>query len=328
MTRSQSQYARLLDLDRLIREGKYPNAKTYAADREVSQKTVQRDFQFLKWSLNAPLEYDRSHAGYYYTEKNWFLPALKLSENELRTLLLTARAADAFHGTPLADELRGLFRKLADLLPERLSFPPEMILNRFSFVSPAAKPIKPAFWAVLVNGLLTQQSVSIRYRSLNSGETSARLIDPYHIAHLHGEWYVFAYCHKAKALRQFGLPQIQTVTLTTERFEVPGDFDAEKLLSRAFRRQVLGDKTYAVRLLFDKSVAGRVTERQWHPRQRAKPRRNGDVELSFETPGLVEVARWVLSWGPRVRVIQPLELKHVVANEIKKMASSLEGRKR
>jgi len=52
------------------------------------------------------------------------------------------------------------------------------------------------------------------------------------------------------------------------------------------------------------------------------------VELGFETPGLVEVARWVLSWGPRVRVIQPPELKQMVAGEIKAMTSTLEGKKR
>jgi predicted DNA-binding transcriptional regulator YafY len=323
MNRSQSQFSRLIELDRLIRDGRYPNAKTFAAEREVSQKTVQRDIQFLKWSLGAPLEYDRTRLGYYYAEKTWFLPSLSLNESELRALLLTARAADAFHGTPLADELRRMFRKLTELLPERLPFPPEVVLSRFSFVAPAAKPIKTDNWLVLVNGLLTQQSVSIRYRSLNTGESSARLIDPYHIANLQGEWYVFAYCHKAKALRQFGVPQIEKADLTSERFDIPDDFDPEKLLANAFRRQVMGEQVYHVRLRFDPSVAEVVTSRTWQPRQRQKILRNGAVELEFPCVGLHEVTSWLLSWGHKVTVLAPPELRRAVAAEVVLMAKQL-----
>ena len=83
MKRNKPQFSRLLELDRSIRAGKYPNCLSFSAEYEVSQKTVQRDIDYLKYQLGAPLEYDRGKQGYYYTTSSWFLPSLSLSEGSL-----------------------------------------------------------------------------------------------------------------------------------------------------------------------------------------------------------------------------------------------------
>ena len=72
-------------------------------------------------------------------------------------------------------------------------------------------------------------------------------------------------------------------------------FAPEALLEAAFGRYAGGGKTHTVRLLFEKNVAEWITEREWHPQQTLKRRRNGDVELAFPAKGLFEVRRWVLS---------------------------------
>ena len=56
MKRNKSQFSRLLELDKRIRQGQYPNCLNFSADWEVSQKTIQRDIDFLRDSLNAPID--------------------------------------------------------------------------------------------------------------------------------------------------------------------------------------------------------------------------------------------------------------------------------
>ena len=98
---------------------------------------------------------------------------------------------------------------------------------------------------------------------------------------------------------------------------MPADFDPEKLLSATFGRFTSGENIQEVRLLFDKEIAPWVLERQWHPKQKIKKRKNGDIELSFKTAGLFEVFRWVLAWGHYVKVLEPKELKEWVKEEVK-----------
>ena len=318
MERTKTAFTRLTELDRAIREGRHPNALTFSADYEVSQKTVQRDIDFLR-GLGAPLEYDRDQKGYYYTDANWFLPALNVNQSELHALLLAKIAVTTLKNTPVIREYDRILGKLMETLPSRPSCPPELIFMRFSFVGTPARRVDETIWQIISTALLTQHSVRIAYHSANTGQASERVIDPYHMTNLQGEWYVLAWCHTRKRIQQFSVAQIRQANLLTETFKVLERFNPQQLLESVFRRQVLGDDVYEVRLRFDKSVAERVTEREWQPKQKAKRLRNGYLELSFPTVGLFEVSRWVLSWGSAVRVVAPLKLKELVSAEIEKM---------
>ena len=323
MQRSNLQFERLLKLDQELRQRKYPNCFKLAAACEISVKTAQRDFDYMRDRLNAPIKYDQARKGFYYTSGNWFLPALSLSEGDLFAVLLASRVIDQYKGTPVAKELEAIFQKITDSMPERISIRPELVFSRFTFVGPAAKPVDEKIWSTVVRGLLAQRSVQIEYRSPDSAKSKARLVDPYHVANLHGEWYVFAFDHRGNELRQFAIPRIEKAELTDTQFVLPADFDPEKILSVTFGRFAHAGSPETVRLLFDREVAYWVLERQWHPKQKVKRRRDGKVELSFPTLGLYEVRRWVLAWGHNVRVLAPKELKDMVRKEIRLMVAKV-----
>jgi len=329
MDRTKTQFARLMELDRLIRAGNYPNCLTFSTDWEVSQKTIQRDIDYLRDQLGAPIAYDRVHKGFRYDDPTWVLPSVVLSEGELMGLLLGARMVDQYEGTPVAAELRRLFSKLTELLPNKISLRPELLFSRFTFTSPPTKPVNPDVWATVVRGLLDQRTLKIRYRRFGEETRQKKWsrINPVHIANLQGEWYVFAVHAGYDDVRQFALPRIEAAELTDCPFDMPPDFDPDALLAGTFGRYAGDGKTHRVRLLFDKEVADWITERQWHPDQKLKRRRNGDVELSFPAKGLFEVQRWVLSWGRWARVLAPRELMMAVGEELKSIHAGVARRK-
>jgi len=326
MNRTKSQLARLLELDRRIRAGEYPNCLSFSADWEVSQKTAQRDIDYLRDQLGAPIEYDRERKGFYYTDRSWFLPALSLSEGDLFKLLVASRALEQYEGTPVARDLERIYSRIAELMPERISVRPELVFSRFSFTTPPAKPVSEKAWVAVVRGLQNQRTVRIRYRPFDAAQSVKpkwSRINPYHVANLQGEWYVFAVHAGHTDVRQFSMARIDDAALTDQAFDVPSDFDAHALLAGAFGRYAGGGKALRVRLLFSADIAEWITERQWHAGQKLKRLKNGDIELSFPAKGLYEVQRWVLSWGRHVRVRGPLELRRMVEDEIRQMAHAL-----
>lgn len=117
----KSQMARIVAFDSLVREGKYPNAQNFSVDYEVSSRTVMRDVDYLRYQLDAPLEYDQHRRGFYYAE-DWDLPAVvrlcaknedrvsrilqqmkALSETELEMVLKTAWSIRTSNGSGLYD---------------------------------------------------------------------------------------------------------------------------------------------------------------------------------------------------------------------------------
>lgn len=60
-----------------------------------------------------------------------------------------------------------------------------------------------------------------------------------------------------------------------------------------------------------------ITERQWHPTQAFRRRRDGRVEMRMETTGRKELVRWVLSWMPDVKVLAPKTLRDRIAEKLR-----------
>ncbi len=322
MKRTKSQYARLIELDRKIRSGSYPNCLTFADDWGVSQKTVQRDIDFLRDQCGAPLAYDRERKGFYYEEASWWLPTVTLNEGELLAVLLAARVAGQLRNTPIARQSEQVFAKLAAMLPDKIAINPVWLSDKFTFTAPPAGSVDEGVWTVVLHGLLHQRTVSVVYRPFDAETVQAgkeSRISPLHIANLQGEWYLFANHHGYRDVRQFAMSRIEKANITDLSFEIPPDFDPETLFSATFARYAGGNKQHRVRVRFNKEVARWVTERQWHSHQQIVCLDSGDIELEFPAKGLYEVQRWVLSWGRLAQVLEPSELVEMVSKEVAAM---------
>lgn len=59
---------RIIWLHKRIKDGYYPNAMRLSERFAISHRQAQRDCDYLRRKLSAPLAFDRSRQGYYYTE--------------------------------------------------------------------------------------------------------------------------------------------------------------------------------------------------------------------------------------------------------------------
>ncbi|MBQ9080519.1 MAG: WYL domain-containing protein [Clostridia bacterium] len=69
-------------LHKKISEMSYPNAKRLAERFNISHRQAQRDVDFLRAKLSAPIAYDYDRKGFYYTEEFTLPIALTTANNE------------------------------------------------------------------------------------------------------------------------------------------------------------------------------------------------------------------------------------------------------
>lgn len=81
--------------EELIR-GSYPNAPRLAERFHISVRQAQRDIDFLRKQLGAPLDFDRTHMGYIYTAP-FTMPLAMANENDevFARMAVNPYAADA-----------------------------------------------------------------------------------------------------------------------------------------------------------------------------------------------------------------------------------------
>ncbi len=313
MKRSKTQAERLLDLDRRLRNSEYPNCTSFAADWEISTKTAQRDIDFLRDRMGAPIEYDALRRGYTYTEPTFMLPAVQMNEGELAALLMGSKMLTAFQGTPIAEKLTAVFEKLSALLPENITVRPEELFTRFSFTAPPAMPLSSNVWKKVVQGLETQRMLEIRYRNWR-GEATHR-VSPVHLANLQGDWYLFVQFEGFDNFRQIALSRIQNIKLLRKQSDIQGTFDTDKELADTFSKFAGENKPFRLTVQFSKEIADEVISRQWHPKQETKILKDGRVEISFDAKGDIEVQRWILAFGRHAKVKAPKWLKEQITEE-------------
>lgn len=95
--------------------GAYPNAGRLAERFEISRKQAQRDIEFMKERLAAPLTYDANRRGYTYRDGGYELPPIWLKEEELVALCLAHRLSSAVPDRELKGAMERLLRKFVDL---------------------------------------------------------------------------------------------------------------------------------------------------------------------------------------------------------------------
>jgi predicted DNA-binding transcriptional regulator YafY len=325
MPENKSQLARLLFIDDQIRQGmragRLANCSSLAKDYEVSTKTIQRDLEFLRERWDAPVAYDQRQRGFYYTEENYGLPALHVNEGEIVGLLLARRGLEAYRNTPVHECLVSVFQKLADSLPDKVSVDSAWLGNRLTVLPEQHAVIDPVVWNSVCRGLQQCRTLAISHRKPGAEEPSRRRVNPYHLVHYQGGWYLIGHCHTRRQILTFALSRITGVELLADAFAAPADFNLEESMKNSFGI-FLGKKPCNVRLLFTNTAAPYVTERVWHPEQILRLHRNGSVTLTLPATDLTEVRRWILSWGSGVKVLAPRELAEAVHQEL---ATALAG---
>jgi predicted DNA-binding transcriptional regulator YafY len=308
---------RLLALDQQVRAGEYPNARTLARELEVHERTVHRDLDFLRTEFHAPLAYCPRRNGYYYTEPGYALPLVKWSEAELVALFLAGRALEQYRGTPLGEVLAGAVRKLTLHLPDEVTVSLEHLREAYSVRGPVSTQGEVATFRRLMRAVQQGRRLELVYWSASRDEETKRVVDPYHLTCAGGEWYLVGYCHLREGVRMFAPGRVRSLRETGEVFERPADFRIEEYLDGSFRALRGEGRPRRVRLVFNAEAARWVREKQWHPSQKVRELRGGALELTLKVSHLGEVRAWVLSYGSKVEVKEPEELRREVAEELR-----------
>ena len=308
----------MLRIHQAVQSGNYPNASTLARELEVSAKSIHRDIEFMRDRLELPVEYDGARFGYHYTEEVSAFPTVQITEGELFALIVAEKALQQYRGTNFEKPLLSAIRKMEQSLPDTISLNLSDIERSISFRTRAEQRLDLEVFDMLAKATARRRQIELRYRKPGRPDIEQRVIDPYHLANINGEWYLFAYDHLRKDIRTFVPARIQSLKPTGNTFERPQAFSLEERLKGSFGVQS-GQGRYDVALRFNARVADYVREKKWHESQRLRELKNGGVELRLKLSSLGEIERWVLSWGGDATVLRPRELATAVKRAAKRI---------
>ena len=309
---------RMLRIHQALQSSSFPNASKLAREIEVATKTIHRDIEFMRDRLGLPIEYDSNRIGYFYTGEVSAFPTMQITEGEIFALVVAEKALQQYRGTSFEKPLLSAIKKMEQSLPDTISLNLADIEQTISFRTRAEPILDLKIFDALTKAVSQRKQLELTYRKPGQQTTELRLVDPYHLANINGEWFLFAHDHARKDIRTFVPARIQSVKQTGKTFGRPEKFSLEKRLRDSFGVHS-GEGKFEVVIRFNARAADYVREKKWHESQQLRELKGRGVELRMKLSSLAEIKRWVLSWGGDAKVLKPRELAEAVRNSAKRI---------
>ncbi len=203
---------RLFQIVQILRRRRSVTTARHLAQRlEVSDRTIYRDVNDLLAS-GVPIE---GEAGVGYMLREYDLPPLMFSREEIEALVLGARIVQSWTDPDLARDARAALDKIGAVLPEDLEHYIEgaaLIAPRDHFQERVNVP-----FADIRRALRESRKLAIEYIDEHNNPTR-RVIQPLWLAFYGPVWLLVAWCELRSDYRAFRPDRIQTLELRADTF--------------------------------------------------------------------------------------------------------------
>ncbi|RME38547.1 MAG: WYL domain-containing protein [Planctomycetota bacterium] len=316
---------RLLKLIQSLERHRSQSVEELADAVGVSRRTLFRDLDLL---AQAGLRYTYDRESKRYTaERSTLLPPVTLSQAEALALLLAVDAVAQRGDIVDRDTAATLALKLESLFPPALR---ESVsaLSRHIEVRPAPTSDPSSIreiLALLQRALLHKRKVRARYDSYFEGRTLDVVLQPYRLVYIHRGWYLIAFTQGVSAVRTYKVERLVHVHVLPDPYEIDPKFNLDDYFGNAWM-MIRGDRRYHVKIRFSPQVAGNVDEVMWHKTQRTTFESDGSLLFEVDVDGITEISWWILGYGDQAEVLEPPELRALIATRVRMMHEMYQNR--
>lgn len=313
-----SKLSQCLKIIALLQTRQMLSTKEIAEMLDMTPRNVKAYIEYLK-KAGIPVQGMPGRAGGYYLAGEYYFKVPGLDEGEYSALMLSEKLLNSKSGFPLANELQTAIAKircaLGDTINNIFPIPTDELMLSLGKVD--LKDNLDKVLTTIYMAIKQRKRIRVLYYTASRDERKRREIDPYAVIYREGSWYLIGYCHLRGQIRTFKLVRMENIEILDLTFTYPLDFSVKDYMSNIF--SVIEGEEYEVEIRFFHPASVWVKEKKWLPNQRIESLKDGSVIFKARVKGLIDIKRWVLSFGKLAMVQKPDELAEIMREEIEAM---------
>ena len=318
---------RIIDEALRNRQRKFPSKAelidliSRSLNQQIGVRTLEKDLEDMRESAelgyNAPICYDKTEKGYFYSDPNYSITGIPITEEDLKQLKFAAKIFTRFKNIPYLAELYRPIQQLERIIRVGKNTGQWLDNSIVQLEVPQQEPDMQTF-EDLVQCILKKQIVNIRYQRFGHAESKPFKIHPYLLKEYKNRWYLVALNVEQKDVRIYGLDRITTLKELKETHE--DEFDAEEYFRYSLGITVINNEEPAdIELLFSPDDAHYVLSSPIHPAQKILKNDDKGLHLQLTLHPSYELTMLIRSYGSGVKVLKPDWLKKEIVNDAKKV---------
>ena len=298
-----------------------------AVELEVTDKTIRRDLTVFR-DAGFPVEEQAGHHGRktYRIDPKWQRSDLSFTYDEALALYLGRRYLGPLAGTMVGEAAEGAYRKIRAVLSPQATRYLSRLEGAFceTHFGLGDYASQREILDTLLIGIEDRHVVFITYRSQSSTEPVTYDVHPYSLTRHRYALYLIGFKPDDGQVRTWKVDRIERANLDAMPFTRPDDFDPETYLAGSLGIYH-GDREIGVRIHFTPAVARYVEETRWHASQSNRRQEDGGLIVEMRLSSTVELKSWLLGFGRHAEVLEPVELRDEMREELRQALEAYEG---
>lgn len=299
---------RLVALVMWLQSRRVTTAAQMAEHFEVTERTIYRDLAALG-EAGVPI---LGEAGVGYSlMRGYHLPPVMFSPDEALALATGGLLAERMTDDTTRTAIRSALGKVNVVLPADLQRRVHRLREsmQISGRQPGAGPVS---LSQLQLALADARVVRLRYQRARSEETTLRDVEPLGLVFYLDQWHLIGWCRLRGDVRDFRVDRIHAVEVSSEPAPPRADFDLAGYVARTWAPDPRQRAEIEVPALLLETV-----RRYWGPAIAEEHPCGERVRVVFthSPPETAHVARWLLSFGTAVRVVDPPSLREEIVKQ-------------
>jgi predicted DNA-binding transcriptional regulator YafY len=290
---------RLIGIITILMQHEKITAPELAERFEVSRRTIIRDVEDIS-KAGIPITTIQGYGGGISIADGYKIDKALFTQEEIQTILSGLKGMDSVSKT-------SYFNKLLDKLSSkgsRVTTDNIIIIDlAFHYQTSLTQKID-----IIKQAILGRHIISFKYY-YGKGENQ-RKIEPCRLVFKWSSWYVFGYCLDREAFRMFKLNRLWDVQPTGDLFSTRNIPDEELDFDDYFTKYEIHLKA-----VFEESEKYRLIEE--YSIDCYSTIENGKLLLERNFAGYENMREWILSFGDKVNVLEPEQLRADVQKQAK-----------
>jgi predicted DNA-binding transcriptional regulator YafY len=288
----------------------------------VSVSSIQKDIYAMRFDEGlgffAPIEYDKYKKGYVYTDPDYSINNIPVSEEDLQGLELAIGILEQFKELPAIKLFEDAISKIASSVKQSREHKGDskiLLLDR----PKRYKGIE--FLTEMVEAIRQKKVMRIYYQPFNKTEVKKHTVHPYFIKEYNGRMYLIAkdiHPTKESIFLTFAFDRISEAIKMNQSFHEE-EMDKENYFNAAIGISLTGEKPEKIVLQVDHSQANYIKSQPIHHSQKILKETKEHISIELDLVINYELVATILSLGDKVNVLKPATL----AQRIKTVAQGI-----
>ena len=284
----------------------------------ICDSTIEKDLFAMRLDHDAPIKYSKRHQGYYYSDPDFSINDIPLTDDDLNSIQFAVNTLMQFREVDLFKQFGSAIDKIFDRVAIAKDQKEDDVSHLVQFEA-AVSNGGNEFLPVLFEAIRSTRFVRFNYASFVSGKSKLRNVLPLLLKEYRNRWYVVTFDESKQDIVTYALDRIKDLEVEERVGMKPENFDPVSYFRYAVG--ISSNHSNPERVVFKaENVAAKYIHSQpFHPTQ--KILKEGKNRTTFELTVLIseELIRTIMSYGGEIEVLEPLSLRNLIVSRVHKI---------